>query len=120
MARGETTIPEFVRPLIAALVRDLAAGNYGDVERDGRAGHLTAEDLRRLIVDYGETLIPLPDDAFDVGGDAYLLEGSDPPEWAIDQDLWTKEQGRSDLTLQLDVTFADGEYRLEVTDLHVL
>ena len=120
MAQDEPIIPDVARPLIAALVRDLAAGNYGDVERDGRAGRLTAEELRRVIADYGATLIPLPDDAFEVGGDAHVIEGSDPPEWAIDQDLWTKEEGRSDLTLQADVKFADAEYRLEITDLHVL
>lgn len=120
MAQDETTIPDVARPLIAALVRELAAGNYGDLERDGRAGRLTAEDLRRVIADYGATLIPLPDDAFEVGGNAYPIEGSDPPEWAIDQHLWTKEEGRSDLTLQVDVKFAGTEYRLEVTDLHAL
>jgi hypothetical protein len=100
-------------------VRDLAAGEYDALVRDGRAGRLTAQELREAVGGYA-TLIPLPDDAFDVGGDAYLVDGTDPPEWAIDQNLWTRDGGRSDLTLQLDMRFRDGDYRLEITDLHVL
>ena len=118
-AEDETTVPGVIRPLIAALVRDLADGRYGDIERDGRSGRLTAEDLRQAVSGYGATLIPLPDDAFDIGGSAYRQD-SDPPAWAIDQDLWTKEEGRSDLTLQVDVKPDGAGYRAEITDLHVL
>ena len=119
MTEREGSIPGFVRLPIAELVRDLAAGEYDALVRDGRAGRLTAQELREAVGGYA-TRIPLPDDAFDVGGDAYLVDGTDPPEWAIDQNLWTRDGGRSDLTLQLDVRFRDGDYRLEITDLHVL
>jgi hypothetical protein len=120
VAESDEAVPDFARPLIAALVRDLAAGEYETLERDGRAGRLTANELRQAVDGYPATLIPLPDDAFDVAGDAYVIAGSDPPEWAIDQDMWTTEEGQSDLTLQVDVRFRDGEYRVEITDLHVL
>ncbi|MGH3071496.1 MAG: DUF7668 domain-containing protein [Gaiellaceae bacterium] len=113
-------VPDLARPLIAALVRDLAAGEYDTLVRDGRAGRLTADELRQAVHDYPATLIPLPDAAFDIAGDAYLLVGSDPPQWAVDQDLWTREEGHSDLTLQVDVRFRRGAYRLEITGLHVL
>jgi hypothetical protein len=49
-----------------------------------------------VIDDYPATLTPLPEQAFDGGGYAFVLAETDPPEWAVEQALWTVEEGRSD------------------------
>jgi hypothetical protein len=116
----EYEVPSFMRPLIAEIVEELVAGRYEALEQDGRAGRVTASELRSTLEDYPATLVPLPDEAFAIGGDAYPIDGRSPPEWAVDQDLWTREEGRSDLTLQLHVQCEKEKYRVEITDLHVL
>jgi hypothetical protein len=44
-----------------------------------------------------------------------------PKCWSVNLPLWTKEEGRSDLTLQMHFTESDGAlYAVEIDDLHVL
>ncbi len=45
---------------------------------------------------------------------------SHPEELALDVPLWTKEEGRSDLTLALTAIKQGETYTVEVDDLHVL
>ena len=111
------TVPKFLRPAIRDVVHELTAGNYELLERDGRTGRLTASEVRDAIQEYGRTLIDLPAVAFDEGGDSFQINNS---RWAVDQDLWTAEDGHSDLTLELDaVVTADGTWSVVITDLHM-
>jgi len=99
------------------LVDDLAHSRWDTIQSDGRAGRLTAAELRRAVADYGRSLTPLPAE-FPV--DAYEIDGS-PDSWAVDLPLWTTEEGQSDLTLQVTVQATDaGGVSLSVDDLHVL
>lgn len=103
---------------IRCLVADLAAGRFDEIERDGRAGRCAGADLERAIAEYGRTLLPLPDDAhahIDV-----IQFDHDPMGCAVDVELWTVQEGRSDLTLSLHAWKESSGYRLEITGLHVL
>ncbi len=105
---------------IRALVADLARGRYREIEADGRAGRLTASDLRAAILRHGERLAPLPEDAVALI-EVYPSE-SDATRLSLDVALWTVDETPSDLTLSLVATRHEGSapFRLEVTDLHVL
>lgn len=103
---------------IRRLVADLASGRFDDLEADGRAGLLSGSELEAAIRDYGRTLIPLPDEALALI-DCFPRDG-DASTMFFDVPLWTVEEGRSDLTLQLVATDDRGRHRLEITDLHVL
>ena len=103
---------------IRRLVRDIAEGRLDEVERDGRAGRCTAADLKCVIAEYGRTLLPLPDEAFEFGH-VHEYE-NDPDGCFVDVDLWTSEEGRSDLTLSLEARKEADGYRVEISDLHVL
>jgi hypothetical protein len=117
--RGESDVPNHLRPLIRDLVVDLVAGRYEALADDGRIGRLSVNDLQRVIGEYPATLTPLPGQAFDLGGHAWAIENADPPEWAVDQALWTVEEGLSDLELRADVRWRNGEYRVELSDVLV-
>lgn len=42
------------------------------------------------------------------------------PTWVIAAPLWTKEEGQSDLTLELTITCGKGEPEVVIDNLHVL
>ena len=98
------------------LVHDLVVGAFTELESDGRAGRLTADQLRQALKVYPATLIELPDEALE-SADAYEVVG-DANAWAIDLDLWTAEEGRSDLTLEVTARVTPGEIELAIDDLH--
>lgn len=104
--------------MICELVRDLASGRFAQIEADGRAGRLSASELRSTIRDYGRTLVALPDEALPLID--FYPHDRDPTRASIDVPLWTAEEGRSDLTLSLLATRELDKYRLEISDLHVL
>ena len=101
---------------IRSLVDDIVAGNYAVIAADGRIGRLTEEELRRAVLEYGRALVSLPEDpALHV-----YPWGEDPGRFAVDVDLCTREEGRSDLTLSLLVFEHDDSVRVTIEDLHVL
>ena len=58
-------IPHKFRRPLKDLVDQLITGNYAKLEADGRAGRLSAEDLKSVLTDYNRTFIPLPESEFD-------------------------------------------------------
>lgn len=104
--------------VVRELVVDLADGRFDKVVADGRAGRLSITELRSAIRDYGRTLVPLSDEALH-RIDVYPRD-LDLKRSSLDVPLWTAEEGRSDLTLQLDATREGSTYRVQITDLHVL
>lgn len=78
---------------------------------------LSSDDISTIIEDFGETLIiPNPKDLEQLN-----IIDIDENEWAIDFDLWTKESGKSDLTIQLTIKKnLDNSLSVELDDIHVL
>lgn len=103
---------------IRELVSDLSSAKYDVLVSDGRAGRLSAQEISAAISEYGRTLVVLPDDAFDIV-DFYAIDGT-INEWAVDVPLWTKEEGRSDLTLSLSAKIDQDKVIVEIDDIHVL
>lgn len=103
---------------IREVVAVVASGDFARLEADGRIGRGTGDDFRRVLREYGATLVPIPADAF------HHIEGfavmNDPHETAVDVTLWTVEEGRSDLTLSLTVRDDGESISLSIDDLRVL
>lgn len=57
-------VPERFIPAVKALVHELVIGNFEGLAADGLAGRLTAEELERAVRDYPQTIVDLPDEAF--------------------------------------------------------
>jgi hypothetical protein len=103
------------------VIRSIAEGDYEALEADGTAGRLSAEDLRRAIANYGRTLNIPPDKVLEqeLVRDAVPIRG-ETDRWALVADLWTVEEGRSDLSLEATAEATPGGIRVSIEDLHVM
>lgn len=110
-------------PLFESVVREfvdhLARGEYSGAINRCDASRLTAEEVREVVLDYGRTLTVPPADAYK---ELDVVRISDPSRqaWSVRAPLWTKEEGRSDLTLELTVVLDGDRTGIELNDLHVL
>ena len=104
--------------LIRQLVEDIVEGNFSSIELNGWIGRLTREEIVGAINEYGRTLVSVPDKMLE---DAEVYRSDhDQRQFAVDVPLWTREEGRSDLTLSLTVFDSNGEVSVSIDDLHVL
>ena len=100
----------------------LVKGEYDALIDFCNGNTLPVEDMKRELSDWPDTFIIPPSMKIeDLIYTLIELKGSSPQEWAIDANLWTEEEGISDLTLQLILTDSEGEYYdVLIEDLHVL
>jgi hypothetical protein len=105
--------------IVKSLVRLLVEKNYDEVVRSCSTSRLSALDLRNAIRDYGRTLTMPPDRVFETL-EVLVVESDEYPTWYVPVDLWTEEEGRSDLTLELWIIKAEDQWLVELDDLHVL
>jgi hypothetical protein len=102
------------------LVELLVAEDYDGIEEATRGRRLTAEQMRQAVEEYGQGLQMPPEVVFD-NLDVNEIEGAIPRAWWVSVDLWTVEEGRSDLTLEIRLTdTAEELYDVEIDNLHVL
>jgi len=115
---GNVHVPASVRVPIGEIVDALVRGDFDLLEADGRAGRVGAGALREAIRDYGRTLVALPEaaygliDAVEVTSSANL--------WQLAVPLWTVEEGRSDLSLELTAVETPDGWGCVIEGLHVL
>jgi hypothetical protein len=113
----ERSIPTAWRASLRQIVEAFVTGDYGLV--CGVAGvepvsAETASQVRSYVLDYGATLIPLPDSAWD--SSVCVWDGD---HWNALIDLWTQEEGRSDLVLHVRVAQASPGYYIEIHLVYV-
>jgi len=101
------------------VIDGLADGDYDAVVQICAKSRLTSDELREVIREYGRTLVHPPADAYQ-HLDAVQVNGTALPTWSVRAPLWTKEEGRSDLTLELTISLGPDEPIVELDDLHVL
>jgi hypothetical protein len=111
---------ERIEATIRQLVSWLVAGDFSAIERYTRGLRLSSQLLQEAVSTYGHKLVMPPASAFD-GIDTIQVTGATPKRWSVRFDLWTEDEGRSDLSLEC--TLIDGDKELleaEVDNLHVL
>lgn len=114
------TIDPRVKLTVVQLLHWLLAGDYAAIERFTSGVRLSASLMRQAIVDYGRTLVMPPASALDQL-DVIEVDGSNPKAWSVRVDLWTVEEGRSDLSLECTLVSRHGDLlAAEVDNLHVL
>ncbi len=96
----------------------LADGDYESIMERCPASRITGDDLRTAVRDYGRRVIAPPADYAHVNMGE--VEEAAVPTWWVVADLWTEEEGRSDLSLELTIAFAPGGPVIEIDNLHVL
>jgi hypothetical protein len=110
---------ESLESVVRALVNRLANGEYDAVLDQCCTSRLTADGIRRVIDDYGRTFVEPPPSAYS-DLDAVAVRGAERPTWSVRAPLWSKEEGRSDLTLEVTVIQDGNRWDVELDDLHVL
>jgi hypothetical protein len=109
-----------LRVTVSALTERLAQRDYEGAWQLARASRLGVSELERAVLDYGRHLVPLPAAAFQ-SIDTVPVSNSRPQQWSVVVPLWTKEEGRSDLSLDLTIEDSPASsYSVEIDDLHVL
>ena len=98
----------------------LVRGEYKKLEALSGTHRLTAMELREAVEGYGRRLTMPPSSSFE-NMNVIEINNSNPRQWYVGVDLWTVEEGRSDLTLEFTLTdSSDDLYLVELNDLHVL
>ncbi len=110
-------VSELWRPILRRIVESFDESNYElskGIPSVAPVSRATLGQIREYITDYGESLIDLPDDAWDTSVSQWM-----GTHWDVLVDLWTLESGRSDLVLAVRVFDVDGEYQFEIDSVHV-
>ena len=109
-------IERTVRELVSRLVRK----DYDSIEILTAGVRLSSKHIRSAVEDYGRTLVEPPEAAFAAINVIRVLS-CNPIRWSVRFDLWTVEEGRSDLTLECSLEESSSEFlKCELDDLHVL
>lgn len=114
---AQQPIPEAWRDPLREVVKALAAGDYRLAQ--GVAGvdpvsASTAKQMREYILDYGETLVLLPEETWTTSVAHWYA-----PHWAFLVDLWTAESGPSDMVLSGKVVESGDAYRFTLDLVYV-
>jgi hypothetical protein len=105
---------------VSIVVGLLVRGEFSVIEAMTQGRYLSADQMQAAIADYGLTLVLPPPEAWDEL-EVIQSERVDRPTFHVDFPLWTEEEGRSDLTLQLELAeLGDGLYQVSVIGIHAL
>jgi predicted NBD/HSP70 family sugar kinase len=110
-------IPSAWRPVIRAIVKALMVHDYS--LSVGIPGVVpiptkTATQIANYIQDYGATLIELSEETWNSSVCIWMGK-----RWDALIDLWTDEEGRSDLVLSVQVTETDGGFVFQIYMVYV-
>ena len=83
---------------------------------------ISAEELRAAVDEHPATIVVPPFDDDYRKKAVYLIEKTNTqvPTWAVDAQVWTAEEGYSDLTLTFDIVLGSGEPEVILENLRVL
>lgn len=70
--------------------------------------------MRAYVTDYGATLVELPDESWETSASQWMAG-----HWEVLVDLWTAEEGRSDLVLDARVFERGAGFEIELHLLYV-
>lgn len=105
------------RPALRAVVHALVEGDFGLARGCAGVGPVSArteEQMRTYVAAYGMRLVDLPDDTWTTSV-AQWMEGY----WDVLVDLWTAEEGRSDMVLLVRIRERGDGFHLDLLSLHV-
>jgi hypothetical protein len=84
-----------------------------------KGSRLSSDDVQKVIESYGRS-IELPPEQHYENLDIIEVNNSNPKKWSVVQPLWTREEGYSDLSLEVTATHEAGQICLYLDDIHVL
>jgi predicted component of viral defense system (DUF524 family) len=110
---SELPIPNTWRPIIKNIVNGIVEDDF-NISGVDPIPEETRNQIRDYIKSYGATLTDLSDETWSTS--ICIWMGN---QWDVLIDLWTKEEGCSDLVLSLNVTEKEDGYRFNVYMVYV-
>lgn len=113
----ELPIPHLWRPTFKAIVSAFEKKDYSlssGIQNVNPVSDKTAEQIKEYIEDYGEELIELPEETWNTS--VYICYGD---YWNVLIDLFTKNEGLSDLVLNAKVRENNSTYVFEINLVYV-
>ena len=107
-----------VKP-VNQVVELLVTGKYSDLENLPHGVRLTAREIANAVSDYGRKLIQPPQNGLKMM-DVIEVKDANPKRWSIVMPLWSEEEGRSDLTLEMTAIDCGASVVIELDNIHVL
>ncbi|WP_194903818.1 DUF7668 domain-containing protein [Catenulispora rubra] len=117
MRDDDEPVPERFRPVLEQIAERIAAGDYDCLTRDfSPYADAPVHDLGVWARDYPATFVAFPPEAWQY---AHVFHDRERGEWMIDIELWSVEEGRSDMMLETVIREHDGQVQVEIRDLRV-
>jgi hypothetical protein len=116
-AELQQPVPSIWREPLRAIVESLIAGDYVLSTTPIcvlRLSAVKAQTLRNSITTYGATLISLPEKSWESSACQWMIS-----YWDVLVDLYTLQEGQSDLSMAVRVREADGGFTFELQSVHV-
>lgn len=113
----ELPIPQVWRPIFKNIVNAFVNKDYNlssGVNQVNPISDQTAEQIQEYIEEYGEELVDLPEETWDTS--VYIYYGD---YWNVLIDLFTKNEGLSDLVLNAEVREIDNNYVVDINLIYV-
>jgi hypothetical protein len=114
---NQQPIPTVWRATLASIVSAIRTGTYGSLRVSGVVRPLPSATAKRIasnIAEYGCTLLDLPEASWETSVCQWMAG-----YWQVLVDLFTLEEGLSDLALHLKVYESDGNFEYEILSVHV-
>ena len=114
---NEQPIASAWRPTLSAIVDAYVRHDYrlaAGISGVAAVSEETADHVQRYIAQYGATLVPLPAKSWETSVSMWMDD-----HWSALIDLWTEEEGRSDLVLQVHIVEIDALYVIDVHMVYV-
>jgi hypothetical protein len=109
-----------IRTAVSIAVNLLVRAKFDTLASMTRDRWLNADQLRKAVGDYPHRLVPPPESAWNEI-DVVQARDLEPATFLIDFPLWTEDEERSDLVLQLRlVEEYPGAFESEIAGIHVL
>lgn len=109
---------EQLKDPVRKVIELLVSRQYAKVEAITGGIRLKAPEIAGAIAEYGRKLIPVPEQGLDLM-DVVRVHGALPPKWTARIPLWTEEEGRSDLSVELTLIKDGQDFKIELDDIHV-
>ena len=114
---NQVSVPQCWRPTIRQIVRAFADEDYQIRQGIRAVRPLSEEDAARIadnVQNYGSRLVALPEQSWDTSVCQWMIG-----YWEVLVDLFTEEEGRSDLVLHLLVFEEEKSYSFEIQGVYV-
>lgn len=104
---------------VRQVVELLVARRYSQLGRLTSSGGLSPCEIEDAFRQYGATPVAPPPEAYREL-DVVCVHSAPKPTWSVHMPVWTQEEGRSDLTIEMTVIREGDRFVIGLDGIHVL